>query len=62
MFFEERLHKDSLIRHGVANLDGLLTVDQERCHPPYEMCRKAHVIEFPNECSRTLLLRKRERE
>ena len=36
-------------RHGVTNLDGLLTVDQERCHPSYKICRQAHVIEFRNQ-------------
>ena len=37
------------LRHGVTNLYGLLTVDQERCHPPYKMCWQAHVTEFRNE-------------
>ena len=37
------------ILHGVNDFDGLLTVDQERCHPPYKMCRQAHVTECRNE-------------
>ena len=37
------------VRHGVTNRYGLLTVDQECCHPPYKMCWQAHVTEFRNE-------------
>ena len=49
MFLEEASIRVAYVRHGVTNLYGLLTVDQERCHPPYKMCWQAHVTEFRNE-------------
>ena len=41
--------EDSLYSTRCHQYDGLLTVDQERCHPPYEMGRQAHVTEFRTE-------------
>ena len=39
----------AFIGHGVANPDGCWRPIGKRCHPPYEMCRHTHAIEFRNE-------------